>query len=103
NAREPAGANTSDAVLSVAAPESEQGRIEGALRGGKLWMILPLFLLLGLGLSLTPCVLPMVPILSSIIVGDKTTASRGRGFALSVSYAGGMALVYTGLGIGAGL
>jgi thioredoxin:protein disulfide reductase len=54
-------------------------------------------------LSLTPCVLPMLPILSSIIVGHGGTPSRGRGFALAASYSLGMALVYTAFGVAAGL
>jgi thioredoxin:protein disulfide reductase len=62
-----------------------------------------LFLLLGLGLAFTPCVLPMVPILSSIIVGDKASTSRWRGLLLSIVYALGMAIVYTTLGVAAGL
>lgn len=83
--------------------ETEVGNIESSLKSGRLLVILPLFLLLGLGLSLTPCVLPMVPILSSIIVGEGSHVSRARGFVLSISYSLGMALVYTGLGIAAGL
>ncbi len=55
---------------AAAAPASEMGRIESALRSGRLLVIMPLFLLLGLGLAFTPCVLPMVPILSFIIVGE---------------------------------
>jgi thiol:disulfide interchange protein DsbD len=82
---------------------SDAGRIESALQGRKLLVILPLFLLLGLGLSFTPCVLPLVPILSSIIVGEGTQVGRRRGFTLSVTYAFGMAVVYTALGIAAGL
>jgi thioredoxin:protein disulfide reductase len=82
---------------------TETGRIEASLKSGRLLAILPLFLLLGLGLSFTPCVLPMVPILSSIIVGEGTRVGRARGFALSVTYSLGMALVYTGLGVAAGL
>jgi len=93
--------NGSAADNSVA--DSEMGRIESALKSGRLLVILPLFLLLGLGLSFTPCVLPMVPILSFIIVGEGAKASRARGFVLSVTYAMGMALVYTALGIAAGL
>ncbi|MGH8809859.1 MAG: protein-disulfide reductase DsbD, partial [Noviherbaspirillum sp.] len=88
---------------SPRAADTEMGRIEASLQSGKLMAILPLFLLLGLGLSFTPCVLPMVPILSSLIVGEGTRVSRGRGFALSATYSLGMALVYTGLGIAAGL
>ena len=62
------------------------------------------FLLAGVLLSFTPCVLPMLPILSSIIVGEGAQrASRGRGLALALSYSLGMALVYTALGVAAGL
>ena len=82
---------------------SDIGRIESSLKGGKLLVIMPLFLLLGLGLSFTPCVLPMVPILSSIIVGEGTKVKRRRAFVLSVAYVLGMALVYTALGVAAGL
>lgn len=82
--------------------DSEMGAIQAALTSGRLLAILPLFLLLGLGLSFTPCVLPMVPILSSIIVGDRVQR-RSRGFVLSATYSLGMALVYTLLGIAAGL
>ncbi|TFV99631.1 protein-disulfide reductase DsbD [Oxalobacteraceae bacterium OM1] len=90
------------AVQSEAAGDSEMGRIEASLKSGSLMAILPLFFLLGIGLSFTPCVLPMVPILSSIIVGDRAPTRR-RGFALSVAYSLGMALVYTALGVAAGL
>lgn len=84
-------------------PRDEMGAIESSLKSRRLTVIAPLFLLLGLGLAFTPCVLPMVPILSSIIVGDKAGTSRWRGLALSAAYSLGMAIVYTLLGIGAGL
>ena len=77
--------------------------IAATLKSGKLLAILSLFFLLGLGLSFTPCVLPMLPILSSIIVGEGAQTRRGRSFLLSVMYALGMALVYTILGVSAGL
>ncbi len=89
-----------------AAPDTEiteMGRIEASLASGSLSVILPLFLLLGIGLSFTPCVLPMVPILSFIIVGEGVHTSRRRAFLLSVAYSLGMALVYTALGVAAGL
>ncbi len=86
-----------------AAPPSELSGIAALLKGGKLLLILPAFLVLGLGLSFTPCVLPMVPILSSIIVGEGSAVSRMRGFLLSLAYSLGMAIVYTGLGVAAGL
>jgi thiol:disulfide interchange protein DsbD len=89
---------------AAAAPaDDEPGAIERSLAGGRLLAILPLFFALGLGLSFTPCVLPMVPILSAIIVGEGRDVRRPRAFALSVSYALGMALVYTALGVVAGL
>lgn len=91
-------------VTSIPAmPESESGRIEQSLKSGKLLTIIPLFLLLGLGLAFTPCVLPMLPILSSIIVGEGKQVKRRRGFALAAVYSLGMAIVYTALGVAAGL
>jgi len=87
----------SGVTLEAAAPLAQ------TLQGGQLLKIVPLFLLLGLGLAFTPCVLPMVPILSSIIVGDSARPSRTRGLLLSGAYSLGMALVYTGFGIAAGL
>ncbi|MDP1977760.1 protein-disulfide reductase DsbD [Undibacterium sp.] len=86
-----------------ASTDEETSSISAALKSGRLVLILPLFLLLGLGLSFTPCVLPMVPILSFIIVGEGAGIKRSRGFLLSLCYALGMALVYTALGIAAGL
>ena len=78
-------------------------QLDSALRGGKFWPVVGVFLIAGVLLSLTPCVLPMLPILSSIIVGQGTRVSRWRGFALAASYSLGMALVYTALGVAAGL
>ena len=90
---------------AVARPASsaESGGLEGALQSGRFWWVVALFFLGGVGLSLTPCVLPMVPILASIIVGGGQQVSRGRGFALALAYSQGMALVYTALGVAAGL
>ena len=84
----------------------ETSRIGAALAGGKLWRIVPMFVLFGLLLAFTPCVLPMVPILSSIIVGGGAAGhavSRWRGLALAFAYSLGMALVYTAFGVAAGL
>jgi len=85
------------------APASDMAGIAGLLGGGSLLAIVPAFILLGLGLAFTPCVLPMVPILSSIIVGEGKHVSRARGFTLSLAYSLGMAIVYTLLGVAAGL
>jgi thioredoxin:protein disulfide reductase len=62
-----------------------------------------LFWIAGLLLSFTPCVLPMVPILSSLIAGQKTQLTRRQGFTLAASYSLGMAIVYAGFGVLAGL
>src|SRR5580765_4936550 len=91
-----------DGKTDVAAG-SDMHRVTTVLKSGKLPAVLPLFFLLGIGLSLTPCVLPMVPILSSIIVGTSGQSSRGRGLLLSMNYVLGMTLVYTALGITAGM
>ena len=77
--------------------------LDGALRRGHFWPVVGVFFVAGLLLSLTPCVLPMLPILSSIIVGHGEKASRGRGLGLAASYSLGMALIYTALGVAAGL
>ncbi len=73
------------------------------LSGGNLLTTLAAFALAGFLLSLTPCVLPMIPILSSIIVGQTQPVSRKRGIALAASYTVGMAVVYAAFGVAAGL
>ncbi|HKW82777.1 MAG TPA: protein-disulfide reductase DsbD [Burkholderiaceae bacterium] len=91
-----------DGATSAAAA-GDSASLDAALRQGRFWSIVGVFLLAGVLLSLTPCVLPMLPILSSIIVGHGSDVSRTRGFALAASYSLGMALVYTALGVAAGL
>ncbi len=86
-----------------ASADAQGDQITQALASGRVGSVVVVFFLAGLLLSLTPCVLPMVPILSSIIVGQRERVSRGRGFALALSYSQGMALVYTALGVAAGL
>ncbi|MFT0532014.1 protein-disulfide reductase DsbD [Castellaniella hirudinis] len=74
------------------------------LHQAPLWQILGLSFLLGLLLSFTPCVLPMVPILLAIIAGKQPgQIGRGRGLGLAAAYVLGMSLVYTALGVAAGL
>lgn len=79
----------------------DSDRIAGALASRNLGLIAALFFGLGLLLTFTPCVLPMVPILSSIVVGEHVT--RGRALVVSLAYVLGMAVVYTGVGVAAGL
>ncbi|MBD8533159.1 MULTISPECIES: protein-disulfide reductase DsbD [unclassified Massilia] len=97
-----ASAESTAAPATASAP-SDMASIDAILQGGRLLAIVPAFALLGLGLAFTPCVLPMVPILSSIIVGEGGKTRRARGLLLSVTYSLGMAIVYTALGVAAGL
>jgi thiol:disulfide interchange protein DsbD len=91
------------AMAKETPPASDAARVESALKSGSLPAIAAVFLVAGLLLSFTPCVLPMVPILSSIIVGQGAPVSRRRGFTLALAYSLGMALVYTAFGVIAGL
>jgi thiol:disulfide interchange protein DsbD len=77
---------------------AEQDRLAAALQGDNLGYALLLFFGAGLLLSLTPCVLPMIPILSGIIVGQGANVTRGRSFALALTYSQGMALTYAAAG-----
>jgi thiol:disulfide interchange protein DsbD len=81
----------------------ESGLIAQTLKDAGFWANLAFFFLAGLGLSLTPCVFPMIPILSGIIAGQGHKNSHGRGFALSLAYVLGMAATYAAAGIAAGL
>ncbi len=78
---------------------SESGQLAAFLSSSSMLVIVATFFLLGLGLTFTPCVLPMVPILSSIIAGQKGAMTTARGFTLSLSYVMGMAFTYTILGV----
>ncbi|MEO0615702.1 MAG: protein-disulfide reductase DsbD [Pseudomonadota bacterium] len=95
----PAGSITvgdaSGAAAANPGPVSEQSRLASLISGGNLIVVLGTFFGLGLLLSLTPCVLPMVPILSGIISGEGENTSAGRGFFLALLYVLGMALTYT--------
>jgi len=92
----PAGAASS--TPAAAGPVSEQDQWSARIVGGSFWTMVGWFYVGGLLLSFTPCVLPMVPILSSIIAGQGGTVSTSRGFLLSLSYVLGMALTYTTAG-----
>jgi thiol:disulfide interchange protein DsbD len=82
---------------------SENSISEGNWFQGRSWLsIVGIFFLLGLGLTFTPCVLPMVPILTSIVVGqEKHTPTKG--FILSTTYVLGMAITYAAAGVTVGL
>jgi len=96
----------SDALSALsdgAAPATgEDDRVAALLRGG-FWLAVASFFGFGLLLSFTPCVLPMVPILSSAIVGAGHPVTKTKGFLLASAYVLGMAITYAAAGVAAGL
>lgn len=80
-----------------------QDRIAQSLAQGSLWLNLAGFFGFGLLLAFTPCVFPMIPILSSLIIGQGAQVTTRRAFMLSLSYVLAMAVTYTLAGIAAGL
>lgn len=92
-------------VKSVAVPssdeivENEEESIMDFTNKKSIFITLSLVFVLGLGLSLTPCVFPMYPILSGIIAGQGHSLSIKKGLALSFSYVQGMAITFTLLGL----
>ena len=99
--------NGSTSNTDTAITESSSDQATSLLKSGKLWLVVAGFFGFGVLLALTPCVLPMIPILSGIIVGDKKVhhhaTSRLHAFNLSLAYTLGMSLSYTLAGIAAGL
>ncbi len=88
---------------SQSEPVSEQDEIANALRSGNTWLTLIIFFGAGLLLAFTPCVFPMVPILSGIIVGQGEDITTRKAFYLSLVYVLAMAMTYTIVGILVGL
>ncbi|AMW16890.1 protein-disulfide reductase DsbD [Glaesserella parasuis] len=90
--------NTADVTaISVAQPKAEQNQLAETLAENRLAIFW--FFVLGLGLAFTPCVLPMLPLLSAIVIGSKQRPNNLRAFLLSLSYVQGMAVTYTLLGL----
>lgn len=90
----PAGLSSAPAPGHAGAA-TPQGRFTGLARSGSWLALIGWFYLAGLALSLTPCCLPMLPIVSGIIVGHGRRVTAGRGFVLSLTYVLGMAVTYT--------
>ncbi len=84
-------------------PVAEQDRIAQSLADASVWLTVLTFFGFGLLLAFTPCVFPMIPILSSIIVGQGEGLSTRRAFTLSLVYVLAMAATYTVAGVIAGL
>ena len=95
NAAAPPAQNTPVAV-------DEESKILSILKTGSLFLIMATFFVIGLGLALTPCVFPMIPILSGIIAGQGQHITKLKGFTLALAYVLGMAITYAIAGVIAG-
>ena len=84
-------------------PVSEQDRLAALVKDGNLFWVFMAFIGFGLLLTFTPCVFPMLPIISGIIVGQGKTLTTYRAFMLSVTYVLAMAATYAVAGIIVGL
>jgi len=83
-------------------PVSENSKIARLLNSGNFWLIVSFFFDAGLLLAFTPCVFPMIPILSGIIVGRGHKITKMHAFSLSLAYVLGMAITYAAAGVVAG-
>lgn len=99
----PVGLAANGPATDDIADQSEQDRLAGSLASGNTIITILSFFGLGLLLTFTPCVLPMVPILSGIIVGQGENITTRRAFTMSLVYVLAMALTYTAAGVIAGL
>jgi thioredoxin:protein disulfide reductase len=89
-------------AAQAASGESEHTRIAELFSKGSFWLIVSFFFGAGLLLAFTPCMFPMVPILSGIIVGRGHKITHAHGFILSFAYVLGMAITYAAVGVFAG-
>lgn len=96
----PASGEATAAVATEAAPAADDG-FGAAAERGTFWLFLLVFMA-GVGVSFTPCVLPMVPVIMGII-GARGATTRAESFALTLAYTLGQTAVYTGLGVFMGL
>ena len=99
NAATPVLANDTATMPEVQTDQSEQGQIASKLGRQSLLVNIGMFFAFGLLLAFTPCVFPMIPILSSIIAGQGEHMTAARGFMLSFVYVLAMAVTYTAAGI----
>ncbi len=100
----PAGGAAGDGLFSAsAAPQKSEDTLIADLFHGEFWLLVASFFGFGLLLAFTPCMLPMVPILSGIIAGRGHRLTKMHGFLLSAAYVLGMAITYALAGVAAGL
>ncbi len=97
----PVSARPATSTVPVVADDAS--KMAALLKGGNFWIIISFFFGAGLLLSLTPCVFPMIPILSGIIVGRGDKITHKHAFLLSLAYVLGMAVTYALAGVAAGL
>ena len=90
-------------VEPAPAAQDESSKVEQLLKGSSFWVVIASFFGFGLLLAFTPCVFPMIPILSGIIVGQGKQITHMQGFVLSLAYVLGMAITYSLAGVAAGL
>lgn len=94
----PTSISPSKPVINNTVDSEDVSSITALLESGSLvWQML-IFFALGVGLAFTPCVFPMIPILSSIIVGQDNITTR-RAFVMSLTYVVAMALAYASAGV----
>lgn len=91
------------ATVSVNNDLSETDQITDTLKNSSVWIVIGTFFIFGLLLALTPCVFPMIPILSSIIVGQGEQITTRRAFVMSLVYVLAMSVTYTVAGVLAGI
>ncbi|WP_028487157.1 protein-disulfide reductase DsbD [Thiomicrorhabdus chilensis] len=82
---------------------SETDQIADTLKNSSVWIVIATFFIFGLLLAFTPCVFPMIPILSSIIVGQGDQLTTRRAFVMSLVYVLAMSVTYTVAGVLAGV
>ena len=95
-------ATATPAVNAQSSPDNDNTQIAKLFQNGNFWLIISFFFGAGLLLSLTPCVFPMIPILSGIIVGRGHKITHMHAFVLSLAYVLGMAITYAIAGVAAG-
>ena len=95
--------DTKVSEVSKVSNASETDKIASVIQGGSIWLIIISFFGFGLLLSLTPCVFPMIPIISSVILAQGEGIGTKRAFWLSLVYVLSMAVAYTLAGVLAGL
>jgi thioredoxin:protein disulfide reductase len=99
----PSGGGLAQLLAQSGGAAGAQDTVIAALFKGEFWLLVASFFVFGLLLSFTPCVLPMVPILSGIIAGRGQHLTKMHGFLLSAAYVLGMAMTYALAGVAAGL